>query len=335
MVELSEPAQRPPLRRAAAASRRRRILDAAAELIESRGYERTTIDEVAALAGITKRTLYRYVDSKERLLYEIHEDFLDGLLQEVTALTGPPRERFGAMISAHMADLAAHQRDIKVFFEEVKHIDAAQRGLPFARRTAYASAVEGIIADGFGSGEFEVPDVRLAVRGLLGAMNEAYRWYDPGGALSVAELSARLTDLFLFGIDATPSPAAAEIPVAELDRRMAAPEAEVEAGRRVRSQLRSVYEQVRAIVEGGQRDGEFRDTDPGVATLVVLGLINSTYRWYQHEAGFSPGVLASSLPRLVRHGIGSPALRAETGMADGASVPPAPTAPARPERSSS
>jgi AcrR family transcriptional regulator len=279
MVELSEPAQRPPLRRAAAASRRRRILDAVAELIESRGYERTTIDEVAALAGITKRTLYRYVDSKERLLYEIHEDFLDGLLQEVTALTGPPRERFGAMISAHMADLAAHQRDIKVFFEEVKHIDAAQRELPFARRTAYASAVKGIIADGVSSGEFEVPAARLAVRGLLGAMNEA--------------------------------------------------------GRRVRSQLRSVYEQVRAIVEGGQRDGEFRDTDPGVATLAVLGLINSTYRWYQHEAGFSPGVLASSLLRLVRHGIGSPALRAETGMADGAPVPPAPTAPARPERSSS
>ena len=169
------------------------------------------------------------MDSKERLLYEIHEDFLDGLLQEVTALTGSPRERFGAMISAHMADLAAHQRDIKVFFEEVKHIDAAQRELLFARRTTYASAVEGIIAEGVTSGEFEVPDVRLAVRGLLGAMNEAYRWYNPRGALSCAELSARLTDLFLFGIDATPPPAAAEISVAELDRRMAAPEAAAEA----------------------------------------------------------------------------------------------------------
>lgn len=224
MVELSESALRPPLRRAAAAGRRRRILDAAAELFEGRGYERTTIDDVAALGGITKRTLYRYVCSKERLLYEIHEGFLDELLDEVTALSGSPRERFGAMIGiTHARTTVQHRHAVSVLSEEMKYVPR-------------------------------------------------------------------------------------------------------EARRRVRSQLRSVYEQVRAIVEGGQRDGEFRGTDPGVVTLVVLGVINSTYRWYRHEAGFSLGVLAANLLRLVQHGIGSLALRAVTKPGRRCSVRPAHTA---------
>jgi AcrR family transcriptional regulator len=51
-----------------AESTRRRILDAAYELFYQRGFGRVSIDEIAAFAGVTKRTLYYHFESKDELL---------------------------------------------------------------------------------------------------------------------------------------------------------------------------------------------------------------------------------------------------------------------------
>ena len=47
---------------------RRRILDAAYQLFYQRGFSRVGVDEVAELAGVTKRTLYYHFESKDDLL---------------------------------------------------------------------------------------------------------------------------------------------------------------------------------------------------------------------------------------------------------------------------
>ena len=47
---------------------RRHILDAAYELFYKEGFAQTSIDAVAAAAGITKRTLYYHFDSKQSLV---------------------------------------------------------------------------------------------------------------------------------------------------------------------------------------------------------------------------------------------------------------------------
>ena len=47
---------------------RRRILDAAYELFYRKGYSRVGVDEIAAFAGLTKRTLYYHFESKDQLL---------------------------------------------------------------------------------------------------------------------------------------------------------------------------------------------------------------------------------------------------------------------------
>ncbi|WP_193783516.1 TetR family transcriptional regulator [Streptomyces sp. E5N91] len=195
-------AAEPSSRAVAQEKRRRRILATATELFEAHGFEGTTTDDIAAAANVTKRTLYRYVGSKEQLLYEIHESFLGGLLQDVASSDGKPEDRFRAMVQAHMCDLAANVRDIKVFFEEIKHLGPAKRGELFGRRADYERAVSGIIADGVDKGAFQASDVPLATRVILGAMNEGYRWYrgeEPGHGDSTADLIA---GQFLFGLEA-------------------------------------------------------------------------------------------------------------------------------------
>lgn len=52
---------------------RKRILDAAYRLFRRRGYSRVTMDEIAASAKLTKRTLYHHFESKDRLLADVLE----------------------------------------------------------------------------------------------------------------------------------------------------------------------------------------------------------------------------------------------------------------------
>ena len=53
---------------------RRQIIDAAYALFRGRGYTRVNVDEIAAAAGITKRTLYSHFESKDALLEGVLEE---------------------------------------------------------------------------------------------------------------------------------------------------------------------------------------------------------------------------------------------------------------------
>jgi AcrR family transcriptional regulator len=394
------------------AQRRDRILAAAASLFETNGFEGTTTDEIAAAAAVTKRTLYRYVGSKEQLLFEIHENFLRDLLEEVSASEGPPPARFRKMVHSHINDLAANLRDVKVFFEEGKHLTGTKREELVQRRDSYERAVNEILSDGVHDGYFEIPDVRLTTRAILGAMNEGYRWYsvedrDP-------DVTADLvTDQFLHGLTAPkrgsrrlpitadlfadlPLPEQAE-PASPTDRivaaatelfsrqgygvtntqeiadkagitkgalfyhvsykdealvqlqerlfaevnpalasvesagtpptvtlaRLIATEALFVAARRsafavaseemkylpddavakFQANLQLHREFFARAVEQGIAAGEFNVPDPALAVHVVLGMINSVYRWYRPEAGVTPAELGASLAELALAGI--------------------------------
>ncbi|MCL6447893.1 MAG: TetR/AcrR family transcriptional regulator [Armatimonadetes bacterium] len=62
---------------------RRRIADALKELASIRGFYGVTVDELAARAGISKRTIYRYFNSKEEIIALVVEDLLLSLEEKV------------------------------------------------------------------------------------------------------------------------------------------------------------------------------------------------------------------------------------------------------------
>jgi AcrR family transcriptional regulator len=85
---------------------RKRILEAAYKLFRSHGYGRVTMDEIAAAARLTKRTLYHHFESKDQLLADVLQVQHDLALQAFRSfgdrLSGSPE----AIVEGMFRDLA-------------------------------------------------------------------------------------------------------------------------------------------------------------------------------------------------------------------------------------
>jgi len=81
---------------------RRRITGAMRELALTRGLHGVTMDEVAARAGVSKRTVYRYFGGKEEIVAAVLEDLLaeiEGKLQEAVEAGGGPVETITRLVA--------------------------------------------------------------------------------------------------------------------------------------------------------------------------------------------------------------------------------------------
>jgi len=65
-----------------------RLQDAAMELFQERGYDRTTVEEIAARAGLTERTFFRYFSDKREVLFSGSKG-LEALM--VSTIAGAPK----------------------------------------------------------------------------------------------------------------------------------------------------------------------------------------------------------------------------------------------------
>ncbi|WP_372352507.1 TetR/AcrR family transcriptional regulator [Streptomyces sp. KL116D] len=69
---------------------RRELAAAAMELFATKGYEATTVDEIAARAGVARRTFFRHFRSKEEAIFPDHDDTL--VRAEAVLNAAPPLE---------------------------------------------------------------------------------------------------------------------------------------------------------------------------------------------------------------------------------------------------
>jgi AcrR family transcriptional regulator len=62
-----------------------RLAEAAMELFSERGYGKTTVEDIAARAGLTERTFFRYFTDKREVLFAGSDDFVKGIVDGVRA----------------------------------------------------------------------------------------------------------------------------------------------------------------------------------------------------------------------------------------------------------
>src|SRR5215217_8219895 len=79
-----------------------RLREAAMELFAERGYEQTTVADIAERAGLTSRTFFRYFADKREVLFSSKEAFEQPLVDALEAAPAgaPPMAAVAAALDA-------------------------------------------------------------------------------------------------------------------------------------------------------------------------------------------------------------------------------------------
>jgi AcrR family transcriptional regulator len=170
-------------RRLPAAARRARIATAAQESFAARGYEATSLGDIASAAGVSRPVLYDHFPSKKALFLWLLEQQQAELIEHVAGLVrgkGPPSERMREAIDALLAFVQAHPFAWRMLFRETggepevaaAHARLQAEGRAAARDVLADDLVRAGIDPGSERAELLVEMLTSSIQGLAGW------WYD-------------------------------------------------------------------------------------------------------------------------------------------------------------
>jgi AcrR family transcriptional regulator len=175
------------------------LLDVAVAVFNERGFEATSMDELAARLGVTKSAIYHHVPSKVELLRLALDRALDELsavLSEPGATSGPAIERLEHVVRGSVRVLTARLPFVTLLLRVRGNSPVESDAL--RRRRELDRVVTDLVRACVAEGSVR-PDVDPAVtsRLLFGTVNSLTEWYRPDGDLSPdAVADALVTTLF-------------------------------------------------------------------------------------------------------------------------------------------
>jgi len=139
-------------------AKNRQIIDVAIDLFAEKGFQQTTMQEIAETAGVGKGTIYRFYESKEDLVSSLVEFSIKDITEqmvEATALLDNPYEKLRTIIGVEIDYYDKKRNLAKLLVREVlgyrDEFEDRIRQI-FSTRTAL---VEEVIQKGIDNGEFK------------------------------------------------------------------------------------------------------------------------------------------------------------------------------------
>lgn len=175
------------------------LVDAAARVFERKGYVDATISDVATEAGVSKPTLYQYVDSKRWLLETIVEQVIYPLrhgVEEIVTSDRSPRAKLEAYLRLQVDSAVRYRTYYRVLTADEHQLSpqALRNYRSWARDVNHAAekllhdcAQAGVVRDDL--------DTSTAVNLINGMLLSVARWYRGAGRLSPDELHVQVLRL--------------------------------------------------------------------------------------------------------------------------------------------
>jgi AcrR family transcriptional regulator len=183
-----------PGRRGRPGHSRESLLAVAVAAFNERGYEATSMEELAGRLGITKSAIYHHVPRKDELLRLALDRALNGLFavtREPGATSGPAIDRLEHVVRGSVRVLVAELPFVTLLLRVRGNSDVERAALE--RRREFDRIVSDLVRAAELDGSVRT-DVDPAVIGrlLFGTVNSLTEWYRPDGALSADDLADAL-----------------------------------------------------------------------------------------------------------------------------------------------
>lgn len=176
----------------------------AALAFRERGFYATSMEDIATALGVTKGALYRYIKSKQEILFECFRSSArigDEAIKLANEHSGTGLAKLSVFIIHFVENYLEHNTaggamvDIDALFPE-------QRAEIIAGRDHLDHELRKLMDLGISDGSIVVPDPKLAEFTLMGSINWIPSWYSPGGSWSPRDVAEAVSETFMRGFKA-------------------------------------------------------------------------------------------------------------------------------------
>lgn len=185
------------------------VLRTAIELFNRRGFDATSISDLAAELGVTKSAVYHHFPSKESLLAAALDEALEGLgsAVEAAAVASDGERsvvRLRTAVEAAVRILADHLPAVTLLLRVRGNSDVERSAMQRRRQLddRLSALVRQAVAEGDLRADVE-PDV--ISRLVFGTVNSLVDWYRPGGPLDADALARTVSTLLFDGLRPPPT----------------------------------------------------------------------------------------------------------------------------------
>ncbi len=175
----------------------------AAQIFFSKGYNSTSLNDIADSLNITKAGLYYYFESKQDLLYNIINLGLDSVKNEVL---DPARnipdaeERLRFIILNHARLSAGGNHAVIIISHEDNELSFQQREETLKRRREYFDFIRNTLSELKEQGKIEDIDLTTATFTILGMIIWLSRWFSASGKMPVEKVCEDVCEMAVRGI---------------------------------------------------------------------------------------------------------------------------------------
>lgn len=179
------------------------ILEAASQIFSQKGFQATSMQDIAEAVNIQKGSLYHHYSSKQAILSAVLDRAIKTLsdhMQEVITRPLPPEEKLRQCIGEYLLVLLKHRNLTAVLLLEHRSLEADLQSHHIMARDRYERQWRDLVEAGMAAGAFSPGDAGLVTRSLMGMMNWSITWYRKDGRYSIDEIAAQIAELFLNGL---------------------------------------------------------------------------------------------------------------------------------------
>jgi TetR/AcrR family transcriptional regulator, cholesterol catabolism regulator len=154
------------------ASTRARIIEVAAGLFAKRGFEGSSLQDVADTVGISKTAIYHHFKCKQEILIALHHGLIDRIIErqeDRSHIARTAKEMLRAFIGDLIALMHKHPTHLRVFLELYRHLPPRARRDVDEKREQFIAEFHQLLETGQRSGEFKLSgDIEIVAQALLG-----------------------------------------------------------------------------------------------------------------------------------------------------------------------
>jgi len=183
--------------------RREAIVEAAAALFASRGFNGASVADIAQRGKISKSLVYHYYESKEDILYDVmisHVRALEDAAREVMEELHTSERKLRELTHRFMALYVGAADRHKVLLNDLDHLPKARRAEIVAVQRRLIERVQKLLVEIEPALKRKSGASFAAAMLYFGQINWTHTWFDPRGPVSAGALAEMAVDLTLGGV---------------------------------------------------------------------------------------------------------------------------------------